>query len=361
MSVYTGISYLPNRITQKTIKNGFNFKLMVVGESGLGKSTFINSLFLTDLYLSRVVPSSRDRIESTLKMKTSSVEMEEDGIKLKLTIVDTPGFADSLDNTRCCLPIVKYIEKQFDDYMRKENGVNRKNITDSRVHCCLYFINPSGHGLRPVDVECLRLLQDRVNVIPIIGKADMLTKKELLDMKQNILEDLRKSQVKIYEHPDAEEDSDINGLIKELKSAIPYAVIGSNSILTVNGKRVRGRYYPWGIVDIENPNHCDFVKVRTMLMTFMHDLIEVTRDYHYENYRAGKLIKASLDLVQTAVNEKYYDRGEKDCGEKIEDFPILKLKMKDRDQLLDKEEKLIQLQKQIDMMKAQLNVGRQFK
>lgn len=31
---------------------------MVVGESGLGKSTLVNSLFLTDLYPERVIPDS---------------------------------------------------------------------------------------------------------------------------------------------------------------------------------------------------------------------------------------------------------------------------------------------------------------
>jgi septin family protein len=31
---------------------------MVVGESGLGKSTLVNSLFLTDLYPERVIPNA---------------------------------------------------------------------------------------------------------------------------------------------------------------------------------------------------------------------------------------------------------------------------------------------------------------
>ena len=38
------------QVHRKSVKKGFEFTLMVVGESGLGKSTLINSLFLTDLY-----------------------------------------------------------------------------------------------------------------------------------------------------------------------------------------------------------------------------------------------------------------------------------------------------------------------
>lgn len=43
---------------RKSVKKGFEFTLMVVGESGLGKSTLVNSLFMTDLYPERVVPDA---------------------------------------------------------------------------------------------------------------------------------------------------------------------------------------------------------------------------------------------------------------------------------------------------------------
>ena len=33
------------------------------------------------------------------------------------------------------------------------------------------------------------------------------------------------------------------------QAAIPFSVIGSNTIVEVNGKKIRGRLYPWGIVD----------------------------------------------------------------------------------------------------------------
>ncbi|ROL50816.1 Septin-4 [Anabarilius grahami] len=50
---YVGFATLPNQVHRKSVKKGFAFTLMVAGESGLGKSTLVNSLFLTDLYKDR--------------------------------------------------------------------------------------------------------------------------------------------------------------------------------------------------------------------------------------------------------------------------------------------------------------------
>lgn len=57
-SSYVGFANLPNQVHRKYVKKGFEFTLMVVGESGLGKSTLINSLFLTDLYPEKNVLNS---------------------------------------------------------------------------------------------------------------------------------------------------------------------------------------------------------------------------------------------------------------------------------------------------------------
>ena len=57
-SGYVGFANLPNQVHRKSVKKGFEFTLMIVGESGLGKSTLVNSLFLTDLYPERVVPDA---------------------------------------------------------------------------------------------------------------------------------------------------------------------------------------------------------------------------------------------------------------------------------------------------------------
>ena len=44
--------------------------------------------------------------------------------------------------------------------------------------------------LRALDVELMKQVHDKVNLIPVIAKADTLTKEELLAFKKRIVEDL---------------------------------------------------------------------------------------------------------------------------------------------------------------------------
>ncbi|XP_013923774.1 PREDICTED: septin-7-like [Thamnophis sirtalis] len=121
------------------------FLFVLVGESGLGKSTLINSLFLTDLY-SPEFPGPSYRIKKTVQVEQSKVLIKEGGVQLLLTIVDTPGFGDAVDNSNCWQPVIDYIDSKFEDYLNAESRVNRRQMPDNRVQCCLYFIAPSGHG-----------------------------------------------------------------------------------------------------------------------------------------------------------------------------------------------------------------------
>ncbi|XP_030624394.1 septin 5a isoform X2 [Chanos chanos] len=298
---YVGFATLPNQVHRKSVKKGFDFTLMVAGESGLGKSTLVNSLFLTDLYKDRKLLNAEERINQTVEIIKHTVDIEEKGVKLKLTIVDTPGFGDAVNNNECWKPITDYIDQQFEQYFRDESGLNRKNILDNRVHCCLYFISPFGHGLRPVDVEFMKALHEKVNIVPLIAKADCLTPNEIKKLKDRVRDEIEKFGIKVYQFPecDSDEDEEFKQMDKELKECTPFAVIGSNTVVEARGQRVRGRLYPWGIVEVENQSHCDFVKLRNMLIrSHMHDLKDVTCDVHYENYRAHCIQEMTSKLAQ---------------------------------------------------------------
>jgi septin 7 len=83
-------------------------------------------------------------------------------------------------------PVIDYIESKYEEYLNAESRVNRRTLTDNRVHCCLYFIAPSGHGLTPLDVEFMQRLHDKVNIIPVIAKSDTLTPDECSHFKKQV-------------------------------------------------------------------------------------------------------------------------------------------------------------------------------
>lgn len=225
-----------------------------------------------------------------MEIQKRQIEIEEFGVRLRLTIVDTPGFNDGIDATDCWRPLSRYIDDQFEQYLHDESGLNRQTIQDNRVHCCLYFISPYARGLRQIDVDCMRKLQQRVNIVPIIAKADVLTPKELINFKSKLMEEILHCKIQIYDLPptDNDEDEEFKRKDKEIKKAYPFAVIGGNSTIEVDGKRVQGRVYPWGIVEAENPEYSDVTLLRQFLVsTHLHDLKEVTKEVHYENFRAA--------------------------------------------------------------------------
>lgn len=81
---------------------------------------------------------------------------------------------------------------------------------------------------------------------------------------------------------------------------IPFAVVGSERNVIVDGKPVRGRKTRWGIINVENEEHCEFNYLRNFLTrsvgpvfirlgamlivvcrTHLQDLIEVSRVKHF--------------------------------------------------------------------------------
>lgn len=218
--------------------------------------------------------------------------------------MDTPGFGDSLNSTDCWKPIIDYIDQQFEKYLNHETGLNRRHISDTRIHCCFYFISPDNHGLKPLDIYSMKALQSKVNLVPIIGKSDFLTKDEIEVLKKRIINELKANEIQFYSVPDCDdEDEEYKEHIRQLKSSVPFAVNSSLETHEVKGRKVRGRYYPWGIVETENPEHSDFVKLRAMLVSHLSDLRDVTKDVHYENYRTDRLVAKNISNSDLSLRD----------------------------------------------------------
>ncbi|KAI8915569.1 septin-10 [Gorgonomyces haynaldii] len=281
-----GIGDLPEQRIRRSRGRRYGFNIMVCGESGLGKTTFLNTLFNTDL-TEHWEPQNLNQRKTT-EISPAQFELVEEGVTLYLTVVDTPGFGDQLNRENNFEPVIQYIDKQYETYLEAERSQQpRRNIVDTRIHALLYFLPPTGKDkLNDLDLEFLRRLSSKVNVVPVIGRADSLTPAEIVNYKKGILTDLAKYDIRVYPtfHADDRE------FIAEAEQHVPFALIGSDQMINVNGKMVRGRSYRWGTVQVENPQHCDFVFLRDMLINHnMQDLIETTHTIHYSTYRAQKI------------------------------------------------------------------------
>ncbi|KFP57577.1 Septin-11, partial [Cathartes aura] len=109
-------------------------------------------------------------------------------------------------------PIVEYIDAQFEAYLQEELKIKRSlfNYHDTRIHACLYFIAPTGHSLKSLDLVTMKKLDSavfvlQVNIIPIIAKADTIAKNELHKFKSKIMSELVSNGVQIYQFPTDEE------------------------------------------------------------------------------------------------------------------------------------------------------------
>ncbi|XP_071768398.1 septin 9a isoform X3 [Centroberyx gerrardi] len=288
---YVGIDAILEQMRRKAMKQGFELNIMVVGQSGLGKSTLMNTLFKSKVSRKSVLATAQEKIPKTIEIKSISHDIEEKGVRMKLTVIDTPGFGDQINNENCWRPIMKFINDQYEAYLQEEININRKKrIPDSRVHCCIYFIPPTGHCLRPLDVEFMRRLSKVVNIVPVIAKADTLTLEERDFFKKKIREELRANGIDVYPQKEFDEDAEDRMINEKIREMIPFAVVGSDQEYQVNGRRLLGRKTKWGTIEVENIAHCEFAYLRDLLIrTHMQNIKDITSSIHYEMYRVRRL------------------------------------------------------------------------
>uniref|UniRef100_A0A2I3GF94 Septin 12 n=1 Tax=Nomascus leucogenys TaxID=61853 RepID=A0A2I3GF94_NOMLE len=230
-----GIEAVLDQLKIKAMKTGFEFNIMVVGQSGLGKSTMVNTLFKSKVWKSNP-PGLGVPTPQTLQLHSVTHVIEEKGVKLKLTVTDTPGFGDQINNDNC---------------------------------------------LRPLDIEFLQRLCRSVNVVPVIARE-----REAFRRRRG------RGTHCIDIYPQMCFDEDINDKIlnSKLRDRIPFAVVGADQEHLVNGRCVLGRKTKWGIIEVENMAHCEFPLLRDLLIrSHLQDLKDITHNVHYENYRVVRL------------------------------------------------------------------------
>uniref|UniRef100_A0A2K6SVC9 Septin-type G domain-containing protein n=1 Tax=Saimiri boliviensis boliviensis TaxID=39432 RepID=A0A2K6SVC9_SAIBB len=290
---YMGIDSILEQMRQKAMRQGFEFNIMVIGQSGLGKSTLINTLFKSKISQKLVQPTSEEHILKTIEVKSITHDIEEKGVRMKLT--------------NCWQPIMKFNNNQYEKYLQEEVNINcKEHILDTRVHCCLYFIPATGHSLRPLDIEFMKRLSKVVNIIPVITKADTLTLEERVHFKQRITADLLSNGIDEYPQKEFDEDSEDRLVNEKFWEMIPFAVVGSDHEYQVNGRRILGRKTKWGTIEVENTTHCEFAYLWDLLLIRMHmqNIRDITSSIHFKAYRVKRLNEGSSTMANGMEEKK---------------------------------------------------------
>ncbi|TRY73053.1 hypothetical protein TCAL_11749 [Tigriopus californicus] len=304
---HVGFDSLPDQLVNKAVHGGFTFNILSIGETGLGKSTLMDSLFNTAF---EAGPSTHQ--EPWVKLKAHTYELEESNVKLKLTLCDTVGYGDQVNKEDSFKSIVNYIDAQFENYLQEELKIKRNLNTfhDSRIHVCLYFVTPNGHGLKSIDLVCMKKLDTKVNIIPIIAKADTVNKQELSKFKAKIMSELLNNGVQIYQFP--ENDDTIASTNKSMNSQLPFAVVGSTEFVKVGQKTMRARQYPWGVMgftDSEKPS--SFAEQYTL-----------RRENHLTSLQAKEDEMRQKFVMRVKEKESELKEAERELHSKFDDMKI---------------------------------------
>ncbi|WUR02166.1 septin [Vairimorpha necatrix] len=252
------------------------FSIMACGYKKSGKSSFFNTLFN-----SQIVP-----IKNSSEINLYMLNVDCEGITQKISLIDTPGFGSELQDTTIQNNIVDFIKLQFDNFINEESKIRRdSSFEDSRVHCMLYFIPCTGSGLKENDLQFLKRVHNIVNIIPVISKADGITNDKKIKLKERINEQLKNNEINIFdfEHKDYYERIETE---ESINKYVPFSIISGD----MKSEKTRERSFEWGTVEIDNPDHSDFIILKEILLgTHLNVLIDFTGSELYETYRENVL------------------------------------------------------------------------
>ena len=77
--------------------------------------------------------------------------------------------------------------------------------------------------------------------------------------------EMQHHQIRMYPFDADENDEEELQLNTRIREMLPFAVVGSEQTVMIDGKQVRGRRNRWGIINVEDERHCEFVYLRNFL------------------------------------------------------------------------------------------------
>ncbi|GJJ69847.1 hypothetical protein EMPS_02196 [Entomortierella parvispora] len=213
-----------------------HLRLAVVGDSGVGKTMFARQFVETLPEVlrhdwedqpkasgnndnSNAYQDDEDedyvRTEALIE-KSASTMMEipwdnmdtDDEVPARnLIFVDTPGYGSVADARLNFELFLSHMGQSFEEKNQRispftevsNNELMRSLVTGVGAHrfvdVCFYLIV---HRLKPIDIEYMRMISEKANVVPIIAKVDTQSQQEVYQLKASILRTLRDQGVPIY-------------------------------------------------------------------------------------------------------------------------------------------------------------------
>ncbi|KAF9201298.1 hypothetical protein BGZ49_008455 [Haplosporangium sp. Z 27] len=149
-----------------------------------------------------------EKFASTMmEIPWDNMEADDEVPARNLVFLDTPGYGSVIDARTNFNLFMNYVTQTFDEKSRKispfievsNNELMRSLVTGVGAHrfidVCFYMIL---HRLKPIDIEYMRLISEKANVVPIIAKVDTQPEEEVKELKVHILKTLKEQGVPIY-------------------------------------------------------------------------------------------------------------------------------------------------------------------
>lgn len=278
-----------NQFERHERDNIHRFNLMLVGKSKIGKSALLRSLFKGTIEPNESTHPGQLNIYEKL--------LEENGVKLHLRCIES-----SRHKTFKPAEYVKYIDDQLKAYFVGGISEQACSTNDPRVHCCIFLIPAFGEThLDEDDIACMKALHEKVNLVPIIARADSLNRQQMKLLKENILGDLERNGINYFRfHYDEKEDEERHRLVKTDSERFPFAVVAADEpYYDGDGPGRKGRWIRRTIMneickcqesalDIANEELCDFAAFARLLSRHcMINLRDSTHEIHYSRFKAS--------------------------------------------------------------------------
>lgn len=298
------------KLGQKRLSKKYvDFNVLLVGENGIGKKSFVNTLCEQEVYPQEKEDSVEEDTNGFFDIVTKEAIIKKE-FPIRLTINKTKNFGFNEDNSSSCQIVRDLLDNKFEKRLTEENKIERnKYFKDEIIHLVILFVNPTNKGLKPLEIELIKLVQSKCNLIITIGKADLLSEEELKLEKEIINKTIAKYNLNVYNFiketvlsndefdlddgfidprtpsPSYSIDEDILQYFTTVQGLMPFSVINA----TPGTEKFNKREALVGEINIEA--YSDFKVLREVMFHLnLQEFKDLTNNTIYERYRTHKLL-----------------------------------------------------------------------